>query len=239
MPVAQAWLSAVRSLFSPGVLWHLFWPALLALLAWGLALYFGLGPIADGLTSWLAGLPWLGDWIAHGWLNVATGSALRLMLILLSVPFAFVFAVLLVALLALPLILDRVARIDYADLAQRGGGSMLGSAVNAIKALVLLVCAGLVCLPLLFVPGLGLLVILLLSAWFNVRCFRYDALMIHADVAELRRLPAAHRAPLFGIGLVGSALGLVPLLNLLAPILTGLAFTHYLLAALRSERMKV
>lgn len=235
--IATAYRRALRSLLSPGVLWHLCWPAVLSFLAWGCALYYGWTPAADGLRSWMEALPWVGAWIGNGWVGTALGSALKLFLLLLSIPLVFLLTVLLVALFAVPLILDRVARLEYADLEMRGGGTLLGSAFNVLKALVLFALAALICMPLLFVPVVGFMTLLLLSAWFNVRCFRYDALMNHADSAEMRELPAKHRWALFGVGIVGSLCGFVPILNLLAPIISGLAFIHFLLAALRRQRL--
>jgi hypothetical protein len=60
--------------------------------------------------------------------------------------------------------------------------------------------------------------------------------MAHADKFELKDLPARQSGGLFGVGLLGAVLAHVPFINLFAPALSGLAFVHYLLSALRVSR---
>jgi len=235
MEVLKAYLKAARSLFLPGVLFHFLWPGLLAGLLWFLGLYWGLGPAIEGLKGLLSSLPHPA-WLSGGFFGALGNWAVGLLIVSVSGLLAIVLAVLIVASISLPLMLDHVARKEYAELEMRLGGSIGGSVWNVVKALVLLLVALVICLPLFFVPGGGLAVMLGLSAWFNLRCFRYDALMNHADKAEMRRIPASRRFALFGVGLIGALLCLVPVLNLLSPALCGLAFTHYLLSALREER---
>lgn len=234
-----AYREALRSLIAPGVIWHLFWPAAVAFFAWVGLLWFGWTPAAEVLHNMLVSVPVVGAWLSGGWTDVTLLVVLKLLVLLASVPLMFLLTVVLVALFALPMIIDRVARREYADLELRRGGSVLGSALNAFKAVVLLLVVLLACLPLLFIPVVSVVTLILIGAWFNVRCFRYDALMTHADRVEMQSLPHQHRWQLLGIGIVGSALGVLPLLNLLLPIITGLAFTHYLLDALRHQRAQV
>ena len=233
-----AYRDAIQSLFTPGVFWHLCWPAFVSVLTWVGLLWFGWTPAAEALRDVLHSIPKLGEWLSGGWTDVAVLAALKLLVLLVSVPLIFLLTVVLVALFALPMIIDRVARKEYGDVELRRGGSLTGSAFNALKAVAMLAIALLACLPLLFVPGLSVVTLILVSAWFNVRCFCYDALMNHADKSEMQDLPRMHRWQLAGIGIVGSALGVIPVLNLLVPIISGLAFTHYLLDALRDQRMQ-
>lgn len=234
-----AYRDALRSLIAPGVIWHLLWPATVAFLAWAGLLWFGWAPAAEILRDMFVSLPVVGRWLSGGWTDAALLAALKLLVLLASVPLMFLLTIVLVALFALPMILDRVARRAYSDLELRRGGSVFGSVLNAVSAMVLLLVVLLVCLPLLFIPGLSFVALVLIGAWFNVRCFRYDALMNHADRLEMQSLPSQHRWQLLGIGIIGSALGVVPILNLVLPIITGLAFTHYLLDALRHQRAQV
>ena len=54
----------------------------------------------------------------------------------------------------------------------------------------------------------------------------------------MKALPAAQSGGLFGVGLLGAAMAHVPLINLFAPALSGLAFVHYLLSAQRVARQR-
>jgi uncharacterized protein involved in cysteine biosynthesis len=141
-----------------------------------------------------------------------------------------------VAVVALPLMLERVAVHDYADLEQRRGGSNAGSAWNGIVAGVLFVVGLIVTLPLWLIPGLGLVATVALTGWLNQRAFGYDALMLHADRGELARLPRLLRQPMLLLGGACALLAYVPFVNFVAPAFCGLAFVHFMLESLRRER---
>ena len=235
--VLLAYLSALRSLGQPGVFWHLLWPTLAAGLVWTALLVMNWGTLVELGTAFVTALPLVGGWLAssEGALLVAL-LMFKIGLVLLALPVIYVTAAFLVAAVALPLMLERVAAIDYADIARRQGGSQLGSVWNALGAVLQFLVLLVLSLPLWLIPGAGLLISLLLTAWLNQRAFRYDALMAHADRYEMKQLPAEQAGGLFGVGLLGAALAHVPLLNLFAPALAGLAFVHYLLSALRIAR---
>ncbi len=74
---------------------------------------------------------------------------------------------------------------------------------------------------------------LLLLAWFNRKTFAFDCLAVHATEAEWQEIRRAHAWPLFVLGLVLSLMAHVPLLGLLVPALSALAYIHYCLEALR------
>jgi uncharacterized protein involved in cysteine biosynthesis len=89
----------------------------------------------------------------------------------------------------------------------------------------------------LWLTGIGeLLLPALISAQFNQRMFRYDALAEHASAGEYRAVVQAAGGRLYGLGLALAALYYVPLVNLLAPMLSALAFTHLCLAELARLR---
>jgi len=105
-----------------------------------------------------------------------------------------------------------------------------------VIAITIFAVLWLVTLPLWF-TGIGaLLVPLVISAYLNQRMFRHDAVADHANRAELRALNRNGRRRLFFLGLLPAVFLYVPLVNLLAPALTGLAFTHYQLGRLARLR---
>jgi len=75
-----------------------------------------------------------------------------------------------------------------------------------------------------------------LSAYLNQRLFRYDALSDHASAAEYRAILKLSRGRMYMLGALRALLYYVPLLNLLAPVLSGLAFTHFCLGELARLR---
>jgi uncharacterized protein involved in cysteine biosynthesis len=115
---------------------------------------------------------------------------------------------------------------------------MVGSLWNAAIALAVFVPLWLLSLPFLFFPVVGIPVSLALGAWLNQRLFRYDALAEHASADELHAVVGAARRRLMGLGLVVAPLALVPVVNLVAPLYAGLAFTCLCLSELAELRAR-
>lgn len=230
---------ASRSLMRRDIFWHLLWPGLLAVVIWAGVAVYAWTPVTEWLYAAVSGWSFIGGWVTAS----ETTAAIVLVLIqiataLLIVPLVYVTAAMIVATVALPMMLERVARTDYADLEQRRGGSNLGSAWNSILAGVLFLVALLLSLPFWLIPGAGLLISVALTGWLNQRAFGYDALMFHADKAELQRLRDDWRPQMLLLGGGSALLAYVPVINLVAPAFAGLAFAHYMLETLRRHRLK-
>jgi CysZ protein len=228
---------ALRSLGRKGVFVHLLWPSLAAMALWTVIALFSWSPLVEGIMGWIQGWSFAGEWLTSS--EVGAGVALvliKLALALALFPLIYVTAALIVAVFALPMMLEEVARRDYADLELRRGGSNFGSAWNAVLAGVIFLVGMAVSLPLWLIPGGGLVASVVLTGWLNQRAFGYDALMLHADKAELAKLPRALRSSMLLLGGGCALLAYVPVINLVAPAFCGLAFVHYMLEALRRER---
>jgi len=215
-----------------GRVWLLiFAPALVGvLLCIGLAVFF-----LDELNTQLATLPpftWLAGWGALALAKIA--ALLGGWLLILSV--AFVVAMLLAAILVMPLVLEDLARCDYSDLARLGRDSLLASTWNSLSAVALFVLGWLLTLPLWLVPGVAFFLPWFWMAWLTRRTFAYDALTVHATDEESRRLRRQHAGAFWLLGLLVALLAHVPLIGLLTPTLAALAYTHYALEALRQTR---
>lgn len=236
-PATTALIAALRDLREPRIVALGLLPPLAALLVWaGLAWGF-----ADGwarlVADWIAGTPWLtwvGDW---GLASVFIwGSGIAAVALLL--PVMLIAAVLVTDIVAMPVIVPLVGDRYYPRLERRRGGTVAGSLWNAAKAVVLFALLWIATLP-LWLTGIGALVLpLLLSAHFNQRLFRYDALAEHASAGEFARLLRTARGKFFRLGLLLSLLLCVPLANLLVPVLSGLAFTHLCLGELARLRLE-
>ena len=119
---------------------------------------------------------------------------------------------------------------------RRRGGSVAGSFLNALIAVIVFATLWVVTLPLWLAGLFGPLLGLLLAGWLIQRLFRYDALAEHADAAEYRAIVAACRGRFFLLGLMVALLYTLPFVNFLAPVAGGLVFTHYALARLVALR---
>lgn len=177
-------------------------------------------------------MSWINEW---GWSWLAQSLAvLGGWLVILSA--SYLVAMLLTAVLVLPLMLNHLAARDYPDLARQGKENFVASTWNSVWAAVLFVVGWVVTLPLWLIPGLGLFLPLFWMAWLNRRTFAYDSLAEHATTEEWRELRKRQAMPLLLLGFATAALTHVPFLGLLAPSLSALAYIHFCLESLRRVR---
>jgi CysZ protein len=226
---------AARDLMAPRMLALVLWPMGLSLLLWtGLAFFFGATWKAE-IAGLLAATPFqsLVQWSGAEWLMA---YAVIVILTLLLLPAMYVTALLITSLFLMPFIVDFVAERHYPELARAKGGSLAGSVVNGLVALVLYILAWIVFLPVWLFAPFGIAVSILLNAWLNQRLFMYDALSDHATAAELKDERHAGGWWLFALSTLLGLLHFLPLVNFLAPVYMGLAFTHHGLAALDASR---
>jgi uncharacterized protein involved in cysteine biosynthesis len=235
--VLKAYGRALRSLLQPGILWHLLWPTVLAVALWIAIAWMSWDTVGVGIEHLFNEVSWL-NWIMQRWEASALAAAIfvKVVLGLLLIPLIYGTALLIVAVFALPLMLERVAATDYPELERKQGGSLAGSIGNALLAVFVFLVGWMLTLPLWLIPGMGIVLPVLLAAYLNYRGFSYDALAAHADAGEIDGVIASERGNLYLAGIVAGLLAYVPLINLFAPAYAGLAFIHYCLEALRRAR---
>ncbi|MDR1855058.1 MAG: EI24 domain-containing protein [Azoarcus sp.] len=235
--IFQSLLRSVRSLLRLDVFGHLIWPGIVSAAIWVAIGVLSWSTIFGAITGALGDMAWVGDQIAAS--AMVAGIVffmVKLVVVLAFVPLFYVTSLVLIAVVALPLMLDRVAARDYADLEQRRGGSNFGSIVNTLWAVFLFAVLIVASLPLWLIPGVALVAPVLATGWLNQRVFSYDALMRHADREELARLRQEKRPSLLLLGGVTTLPAYVPVFNVIAPAFAGLSFVHFMLEALRRDR---
>lgn len=229
---------ASGDLFTPRVLSVMFMPMLVALTLWGgLAWWFGATWVA-GLEGFMTDIPrpgWMNDMVT-GWL---TGFATYVLLTLLLIPAIYVTALFITAIVFMPILVKVVGDKHYPGLERLQGGTFLGSMVNGMVALVVYVLVWILTLPFWLLGPFGLAISVLLNAWLNKKLFLYDALSEHASGQELHRLQREGGWPLYLLAAILGLLHFVPVVNFLAPVYMGLAFTHYGLDTLDRSRRGV
>jgi uncharacterized protein involved in cysteine biosynthesis len=223
--VYRALVRALPVLFSARILAVVFLPLVGAAVLWTIVGWFAWAPLARWLSAVLLG----GD----GAYSLFVAGAFAALLLMLA---AVLTALVAVAVLAMPVIVDAVAVRDFPALAKRHGGTFVGSVVNAAAAIAVFFPLWLPALLLLAVPPIYVAVSLLLNAWLNQRLFRYDALALHAGRDEMREVIRGARGRLFLLGLALAPLSLIPVVNLLVPIYAGIAFTCLCLDELETNR---
>jgi hypothetical protein len=220
-------------LLVPFVVAIVFW-IIVALIVWDPLIGFLQALFFDGggAIAWVYDkLAWLG---IEGLEGVATASVALLLL----VPAMFVTALVLIAVLSMPLVNRHLGNGPYRNVVRRGSWSVAASVWNAGAGTLMFALGYLVTLPLWLIPPLGFVVPWLWWGWFTARVMRFDSLVEHADADERRELIRRHRGQYLALGLMVTVLNYVPPLFLVTPVLSALAFAHFSLALLRDERAR-
>jgi Etoposide-induced protein 2.4 (EI24) len=239
----SSWLNAIGlaigSQFHPKMLSLLFLPWLVALLLWALIGFFAWTPITQLFSTLLFGGDsggWVYSTLAKWGFTGAKDFVANSLTLMLLVPLAFASAMVFVAVFAMPAVIRYLSAVTYRDVARQGDLALAGSMWNALRALLIFIPGYILTIPLWFVPIAGLLVPWLWWAWLNARVMRFDSLAEHATPAERTKIVNAQSKQYGLIALVIGALNYIPPLFLLTPVLSALAFAHFSLSTLRSER---
>ena len=195
------------------------------------------GPLLKGLGGAVlvfAGLVVAGAWGADalaggsGWLARAAAALGGLLALGLAV-WLFVPVMLAVAGLFLDPVAEAVERRFYPGLPPARGASLAAQARFNLWFGLRMGALSLATLPLaLAVPPVGTVLLWLVSAFGLGHGLFEGVAQRRMGVAEARALRRGREAPVLGIGAVLAALSLVPVLNLLVPVLGTAAMTHLL-----------
>ena len=235
--VLDSFVRALRDLPAPRVLAVLLIPPLAGLAVWGVLAW----AFAEDWARWIADfiarsswLTWIGNLGLTGVFVWASGIAALAVLL----PIVLITAILVTDLVAMPIVVPWIAARRFPGLAERKGGTVMGSVFNTTGTIVIFILMWIVTLPLWF-TGIGALVLPpVLSAFLNQRLFRYEALSEHASAEEYRAVLSRAGGRLYLLGLLLAFVYYIPVVNLAAPVLSALAFTHFCLGELAKLRGK-
>ncbi len=232
----KAITNAFRDLIRFKIAWIIIWPILVSALFWLISgfifrdyfselIFLILGQI--GIGEWLQNLE--SDWIAAAIQN--------LIYITVFIPLVIITALIVTTIFVMPALIKLVADRYYPELKREYGGTISGSVINAILASGIFILIWIITVP-LWAVGAGIIIPFAAAAFMNQQLFRYDALSEHASKQEIKMICSANKFSLWGLGLFTGLIQFVPILNLLAPIFTALAFIHFGLDHLKLLRAK-
>lgn len=234
--VFKAIVSAFRDLMRFKIAWIIVWPILVATFFWFAIGYFFWDNFSE-LTYQAFSEMGIGEWLKNiesDWVVVSIQSLLH---IIIFVPLIMMTTLVITTIFVMPALIKLVANRNYPELKREHGGSISGSIINAMLATGIFILMWIITLP-LWTIGAGITIPFVAAAFMNQQLFRYDALSEHASKQEIKTVCASNRFSLWGLGLLTGFMQFVPVLNLLAPIFTALAFIHFGLAHLKLLRAK-
>ena len=208
-----ALIRAILQLTEPAVR-RVIWISILGTVAGIAGLSVGVSALLHLIN--LTGIPWL-DWMVDV-LGGAGAFALSFLLFPAIVPA--------VSSLFLDDVVVAVERRHYpgrASVTAQPTGEMI---LAALRFLVVTVALNLLVLPLYLVPGANLALFLALNGYLLGRQYYEQVAGRHLGLAGLIQLRRAHRPRLFLAGVVICGLTVIPLVNLLAPVLATAFMVH-------------
>jgi hypothetical protein len=211
--MADAFLRAAAYCLHPRVI---LWSLLPVVVAGGAVLALGWlfwEPVVAGVRATLE--RWQLVEAMLQWLDSIGGATLRalvapMIVVAVAVPLVVVGALLLVATLMTPAVVNLVARRRFPELVRRQGArwwqQLLWALACTLAALVALVLS----MPLWLVPPLVLVLPPLIWGWLACQVLGFDVLAAHASAEERRQILHARRWPLLVMGMIAGYLGALP-----------------------------
>ncbi|MBL78905.1 MAG: hypothetical protein CMH70_02525 [Nitrosomonadaceae bacterium] len=232
--IIKALSRALHDLFQFRVLMVALWPIILAVFMWLiLAIIFWdtfselieIGLSALEIRTWFEGIE--SEWIRN--------LIQTLIHLFIFTPLVLTTAIVIMALFAMPILINLVSLRDYPNLERKNGGSIGGTLLNSLSAICIFILIWVLTMP-LWLFGIGVVIPFAASAYLNQRLLRYDALAIHASREEMKAFFSTNHTSLWVLGLLTGFVQFIPVLNFFAPVLAGLAFVHYGLGKLHDLR---
>jgi hypothetical protein len=232
--VFKAIINAARDLMRLKIAWIIVWPILVAAFFWFIIGYIFRDNLSE-LTYLAFSEIGIGEWLKNIEPEWIATSIQSLLYIIVFTPLIIITTLIITTIFVMPALIKLVANRNYPELKRENGGSLSGSIINAVLASGVFVLVWVITLP-LWTIGVGIIIPFVAAAFMNQQLFRYDALSEHASKQEIKIICATNRFSLWGLGLLTGFIQFVPLLNLLAPIFTALAFIHFGLGHLKRLR---
>src|SRR5262245_56869410 len=129
-------IAALGDLRAPRVLAVLFVPPLAALLVWGMLAWAFSDDWARWVADWIATSRWL-TWVGKLGLSSGFSWGSGIMAVIVLLPIMLITAVLAAGIVAMPIIVPWIGERRFPGLQRREGGTIVGTAVNAMIAVVI------------------------------------------------------------------------------------------------------
>jgi uncharacterized protein involved in cysteine biosynthesis len=227
VPVFKAYTAAARQLGDPPIK-----RVIIAVAAWTAGIYLVLGFLLSSVVFSLDPSLWFA-WIPISFIQSALVSLAGLVAGVLGffVLFAlfwllFVIIVQTVSSFYLERVIAAVEARHYPDLPPARAQPIAEVLISTLQFFGFMVVLNLIALPFYFIPLLGVGLFYLINGYLIGREYFELVAFRRVDQRVARTLRKEHRGTVLGTGLVTTVLFSIPLLNLVAPVLTAAAMVH-------------
>lgn len=190
-------------------------------------------------ANWLAQfqmLAWVVKFYETTFGQVLFSALFAIFLAVLFLATLYLFTILFTSLLVVPLLSSIVHKIYFPDIQKNNELSFAGSLWNTVKSVFVFLTVFTICSPLLFIPGMQIVLPLALNAFLVRRLLPYDALQDYASKAEYLKITKTDSLNFWKLSFLTGAYLFIPVVNLLAPSLMALTFLFYSFEKLKSLR---
>lgn len=150
-------------------------------------------------------------------------------ILILILPAALVTALFIASLILVPIIVKDLREREYPQLTPKNNSIFAGigpSIGYSFKYFITWV----VSLPLwVLIPAGALIIPFLLVAWFNSRLFAWEVMTEIASQQEIQPFLEKHSKDLFILGLITTLFYYIPIVNIIAPVITSAAYARFCL----------
>jgi CysZ protein len=176
------------------------------------------------------------QWQLAGMVNSVSYIITLLLVVLITLPLAYVLSVMVVSVFLMPILLHILDQKGFSVLQKKRGGTVLGNLWNTLKASAVYMILLVGTLPFWLFPGFAIVLPVVLGAFLNKKVFVYDVLEGYASKEEMAEIEATHRKSLYALGVVLGLLNYLPLTFVVMPVFAGLAYSYFCLNALKELR---
>lgn len=150
-------------------------------------------------------------------------------ILVVILPAALITAMFITSLLLVPIMVKDLRQREYPQLKAHTNSIFTGVGTSLLYSFKYFV-AWIVTLPLwLIIPGGAVIIPYLLISWLNSRLFPWEIMVEIADGKEIQPFVSRNSKPLLGWGLITGLIYYVPIVNLIAPVITTAVFARYCL----------
>lgn len=172
------------------------------------------------VSSWLSWLEYILDWF------------FKIAIFLLMCVSFFVFILLsnlIICSFLSPLVVKYIKDKHYRDMELFDDSSFL-SIFSLLKLYISYLFMLLVCIPIYFIPVLGVCVLLFINYFFFVKCIVFDVGSLIFGISSLKQIESNNKSSIRILGGLLYGISFIPFLNFIVPFFSLIAFSHLLFA---------